>query len=259
MRQLKNNEMRWLYTHEILSIKFNLEKKYARASSIKKTKNKKNLTAIVTKLIRFKIIVMEVLHSVFNTTFQCLFATKFQSTGDANMRSIIILLLETIIYSSTPHSSALRPGISADSSASIIPLQSGSAHSAQWLTVGSSNEASADLSGLRSPLLLLLLLLVRLCCSPAPLARLQSLRGAEEQLDKLPAMEGDNIIMPVWLGEISFQGKFGDINRGGGRERRGSCACGGPKSLSASVRGTGGKRGGNTPMLFTVGMCHAAS
>lgn len=145
-----------------------------------------------------------------------------------------------------PHSSALRPGISADSSASIIPLQLGPAHSARWLTAGSSNEASADSFGLLSPLLLLL---VRLCCSPAPLACIQSFRGAEEQLDRVPAMEGDNIIMPVWLGEI-FQGKFVGLNlfKPGWRElaartlRVWVCVWG-AKSLSASLHGTGGSGG----------------
>lgn len=67
-----------------------------------------------------------------------------------------------------------------------------------------------------------LLLRVRLCCSPAPLTRLQSLRGAEELLDKLPAMDGDNRIKPVWLGEIFSKVSLNSSNREEGTRERGS-------------------------------------
>lgn len=108
-----------------------------------------------------------------------------------------------------------------------------------WLTGASSNQVSAITSGF--PPCSTPLLYVGLCCSPAPLACLQSLRGAEELLDKLPAMDGDNRIKPVWLGEI-FQGECKVLNAGGRRDRGGRCV----KSLSGT---DSGQEGEFTPLL----------
>lgn len=121
---------------------------------------------------------------------------------------------------SMQHSLDSSSRITPDSSDSIIPLQISPAHfhPGDWQPA-QPTKCPPTLSGLLpSPLLLLL---VRLCCSPAPLASLQSLRGTEE---RVPTMEGDNIIMPVWLGDI-FQGEFpvlSSSNRGGGNKWRGS-------------------------------------